>query len=173
MIINERTDRKNRVLAAAGQMMTAARTAPKAKGSDIIEVAIVEGEDLEILSTEMKRLGQIKNRPGLLRDAENILRGQCVMLIGVRPMPMGLNCGHCGFQSCQEKTADVPCAFNSIDVGIAVGSACATAADLRLDTRVMYSAGIAAQRLGILPGSRTVQGIAISASSKSPFFDRG
>ncbi len=133
MIINERNDRKNRVLAAAGQMMTAARTAPKAKGSDIIEVAIVEGEDLEILSTEMKRLGQIKNRPGLLRDAENILRGQCVMLIGVRPMPMGLNCGHCGFQSCQEKTADVPCAFNSIDVGIAVGSACATAADLRLD----------------------------------------
>lgn len=87
MIINERNDRKNRVLAAAGQMMTAARTAPKAKGSDIIEVAIVEGEDLEILSTEMKRLGQIKNRPGLLRDAENILRGQCVMLVGVRPMP--------------------------------------------------------------------------------------
>ena len=38
-------------------------------------------------------------------------------------------------------TNDVPCAFNSIDVGIAVGSACATAADLRLDTRVMYSAG--------------------------------
>ena len=64
MIINERNDRKNRVLAAAGQMMTAARTAPKAKGSDIIEVAIVEGEDLEILSTEMKRLGQIKKPSG-------------------------------------------------------------------------------------------------------------
>ena len=32
----------------------------------------------------MKRLGQIKNRPGLLRDAENILRGQCSEDSGAR-----------------------------------------------------------------------------------------
>ncbi len=38
----------------------------------------------------------------------------------------------------------VPCAINSIDVGIAIGSACATAADMRVDTRVMFSAGLAA-----------------------------
>ncbi len=158
---------------AASQMMTAARTAPKAKGNDLVEIAVVTDGDLSVLSEAMHAAGTEQNRPGLIRDAANILRGDAVMIIGIRPQPMGLNCGHCGFPNCGAKPHDVPCAFNSIDVGIAVGSACATAADLRVDTRVMYSAGIIAQRLGWLPGCRLVQGIAISALSKSPFFDRG
>jgi uncharacterized ferredoxin-like protein len=37
----------------------------------------------------------------------------------------------------------------------------------------MYSIGVAAQELGFLPECTLVQGIAVSASSKSPFFDRG
>lgn len=59
--------------------------------------------------------------------------------------------------------------MNSIDVGIAIGSACATAADLRVDTRVMFSAGLAAQRLEWLKGCRQVMAIPVSASSKNPF----
>ena len=59
-----------------------------------------------------------------------------------------------------------------MDVGIAVGSACATAADLRVDTRVMFSAGLAAQRLQWLPQCKNVLAIPVSASSKNPFFDR-
>ena len=66
----------------------------------------------------------------------------------------------------------VPCALNTVDVGIAVGSACAMAADLRVDTRVMFSAGLAAQRLDWLKGCKTVFAIPVSASSKNPFFDR-
>jgi len=66
----------------------------------------------------------------------------------------------------------VPCALNTMDVGIAVGSACATAADLRVDTRVMFSAGLAAQQLGWLPECRSVLAIPVSAASKNPFFDR-
>ena len=85
----------------------------------------------------------------------------------------------------------MPCSLNSIDVGIAVGSACATAADLRLDTRVMYSIGVAVEQLGWIGNSsysptvlggvpeggggsdvKLVMGIAVSASSKNPFFDR-
>ena len=87
-------------------------------------------------------------------------------------MAIGLNCGHCGFATCDGRSAGVPCALNTIDVGIAVGSACALATDLRLDTRVMFSAGIAAQALGWLPGCQTVLAIPVSASSKNPFFDR-
>ena len=41
MILNERDSRHEQVLQVAQQMMTAARTAPKGKGVDIIEVAIV------------------------------------------------------------------------------------------------------------------------------------
>lgn len=44
MILNERDSRHEHVLNVARQMMTAARTAPKGKGIDIIETAIVTGE---------------------------------------------------------------------------------------------------------------------------------
>ncbi|MDE7119863.1 MAG: ferredoxin domain-containing protein, partial [Muribaculaceae bacterium] len=86
---------------------------------------------------------------------------------------MGLICGHCGFATCDDKPAHVPCACNSIDVGFAVGSAVALAADCRVDTRVMFSAGMAAQRLELLGnGCSQYLAIPVSASSKSPFFDR-
>ena len=107
-----------------------------------------------------------------LRDADNVLQAECVMLIGTDSLPHGLNCAHCGYNTCQEKPEFVPCAINSTDVGIALGSACAMAADLRLDTRVLFSAGLAAQSLDILNGCKQVFAIAISASSKNPFFDR-
>ena len=67
---------------------------------------------------------------------------------------------------------DVPCALNTVDVGIAVGSACAMAADMRVDTRVMFSAGLAAQRMNWLKDCKAVFAIPVSASSKNPFFDR-
>jgi len=66
----------------------------------------------------------------------------------------------------------VPCAINSVDVGIALGSACSVAADRRVDSRVMFSVGRVAQELGLLPGCSSIYGIPISCSSKSPFFDR-
>ena len=83
-----------------------------------------------------------------------------------------MNCGHCGYATCESRDNGVPCALNSIDVGIAIGSACATAADMRVDTRVMFSAGLAAQRLDWLKGCKMVMAIPVSASSKNPFFDR-
>lgn len=172
MIINERQSRHEHVLAAARQMMTAARTAPKGKGVDIIEIALIDGDDLKVISDLMTDMVQEHGMKFFLRDADNIRQAECVIIIGTQSHPQGLNCGHCGFDTCAGKSPDIPCAINSTDVGIALGSACATAADLRLDTRIMFSAGLAAQRLNILPGCRQVYAIAISASSKNPFFDR-
>lgn len=172
MIHNERDTRHDHILSVARQMMTAARTAPKAKGVDIMEVAAVSGDDLATLADMMITISGETGMKFFLRDADNILNSECVVIIGTRSMPQGLNCAHCGYALCADKPADVPCAINSIDVGIAIGSACATAADLRVDTRVLFSAGIAAQRLDWLNGCRQVFAIAISASSKSPYFDR-
>ncbi len=172
MIYEERSTRHERVIAAAKQMMNAARTAPKAKGVDLIECAVVEGEDLQKVSDHLREMGERLGRGGLLRDAANILMGECIVIVGTRTETMGLNCGHCGYPLCTEKPEAIPCAFNMIDTGIAIGSACATAADLRMDTRVMYSAGLAAQQLGMLPGCTGVQAIAVSCASKSPYFDR-
>ena len=172
MIINEREARHEQVMQIARQMMTAARTAPKGKGVDVIEIALVEGDDIRRLSEEMIAIQEENGFKFFLRDADNILNAECILLIGTREHVHGLNCGHCGYSNCADRPMGVPCAIVSVDVGIAIGSACATAADHRVDTRVMFSAGLAAQRLNILEGCRQVFAIPVSASSKNPFFDR-
>ena len=172
MIQNEREIRHELVLQAARRMMTAARTAPKGKGIDIIEIAMVTDGDILRLSDEMIRIAAETGFKFLHRDAENIKSADAVVIIGTSQKVQGLNCAHCGFDTCVEKLDLVPCAINSVDLGIAIGSACATAADLRVDTRVMFSAGLAAQRLGLLEDCKCVMAIPVSASSKNPFFDR-
>ncbi|MFI3305126.1 MAG: DUF2148 domain-containing protein [Rikenellaceae bacterium] len=173
MIHNERNERHSQVLNVARQMMTAARTAPKGKGVDIVEIAMAEGDDLSRLSAEMEVVAEETGMKFFLRDAGNVMESECVVLIGTRPLAQGLNCGHCGYATCASRKDGVPCAINSVDVGIAIGSACATASDQRVDSRVMFSAGVAAQRLGWLAeGVEQVYAIVLSASSKSPFFDR-
>ena len=67
---------------------------------------------------------------------------------------------------------EAPCAFNTHDLGIAVGSAVSVAADLRTDCRVLYSGGVAALDMNLLPGCRAVLAIPLSATGKNPFFDR-
>ena len=172
MIIDERENRRQSVLEAAGQIMTAARTAPKGKGIDIIEIITVTKEDIEQISRHMQTLSEQTGMKFLLRDAENILQAEAMILIGTRQQVQGLNCAYCGFSTCVEKPQQVPCAINSIDVGIALGSACAKAADLRLDTRLMFSAGWAAQQSGLLKECGQVIAMPLSAASKNPFFDR-
>lgn len=172
MIYNEREVRRNQVIEAAKQMMTAARTAPKAKGEDLLEIKLVTDDDIKVLSDKLHLMGEEMGRGGLMRDAMNILSADAILLIGTRQLPMGLNCAYCGAATCESRGEGTPCAMNLIDVGIAIGSACATAADLRLDTRVMYSAGYAAQTLGWMPECTATIAIPISASAKNPFFDR-
>lgn len=172
MILNERDLRHDHILNVARQMMTAARTAPKGKGIDVIETALITDEDLKVLSEKMQAIAEEKGMKFFLRDAENILQAECVIIIGTRECAQGLNCGHCGYATCDARAKGVPCAINSVDVGIAIGSACAMAADLRVDTRVMFSAGLTAQQLNWLPDCKQVFAIPVSASSKNPFFDR-
>ena len=172
MVQNEREIRHELVVQAARRMMTAARTAPKGKGIDVIEIALVTDDDIQKLSDKLIAMAEENGMKFFLRDADNILQAECIMIVGTRSLAQGLNCGHCGFPTCASRPEGVPCAMNTVDVGIAVGSACATAADLRVDTRVMFSAGLAAQQLGWLKNCATVFAIPISASSKNPFFDR-
>ena len=172
MILNERAARHEHVIECAKQMMQAARTAPKAKGVDIVEISMITDEDVVTLSNTLHKIGEDMGRGGLMRDADNLMSAEAVILIGTREEAMMLNCAYCGSATCGERPQGVPCAMNTIDVGIAVGSACATAADLRLDTRVMYSVGYAAGKLGWMPGCKYIIGIPVSASSKNPFFDR-
>jgi uncharacterized ferredoxin-like protein len=177
VLINERENRRERLLTVANAMMTAARTAPKGKGIDIIEVAIATDETIVQLSQAMIRYSEQSGLKFFLRDAENILQAGAIVLIGTKRRNQNLNCSYCGFETCAAKDEfpEVPCAVNTVDVGIAIGSACSVAAGAKTGATqipAMFSVGRAAIELGLLPGCTSVYGIPISSTSKNPFFDR-
>lgn len=164
------------VLQAAEQLCIAARTAPKGKGKDLLVTAIVTGEEKSRLSQKMREIAERDQLAFFSRDAANVDGVEVVVLLGSRREPLGLPaCGYCGFANCGAMAkAGAFCSFNVGDLGIALGSAASRAADLRLDSRIMYSLGKAALELGLLgPQVALAYGIPLSASGKSPFFDRG
>ncbi|MCI6963476.1 MAG: ferredoxin domain-containing protein, partial [Bacteroidales bacterium] len=73
---------------------------------------------------------------------------------------------------CGAKPWNVPCFFNSDDLGIAIGSACSAASQTKTDSRVMFSVGLAAKELNLLDDCPLVLAIVLSASGKNIFFDR-
>ncbi|MGC9332382.1 MAG: ferredoxin domain-containing protein [Bacteroidales bacterium] len=160
----------------AEHMAVAARTAPKTRGRDVIHTAIVDGDDINPLVAEMKHIAEAYNMDFFARDAENVLDASCLLLIGCEIKSMNLTpCGMCGFKNCAEKNKHpgVPCVFNSMDVGIAIGSAISIAADFRVDNRVMYTIGQAALNLEYFDDDVSIVcGIPLSATGKNPFFDR-
>jgi uncharacterized ferredoxin-like protein len=160
----------------AQKMLIAARTAPKGRGIDNTVLALARGDAIKKISDKMKEMGTRYQLGSFLRDAENILSSPVLVLLGTKINSYGLSlCGMCGFKNCEEKKEhqNVPCAFNTGDLGIAIGSAVSIAMDHRVDNRIMYSAGQAAIALGLLGKEvRIAYGIPLSATSKNPFFDR-
>jgi len=69
--------------------------------------------------------------------------------------------------------SSIPCAMSVNDLGIAVGSAAATAMDHRIDNRVLFSAGMAALHLKLFSEHvRMCFGIGLATTGKNVFFDR-
>ncbi len=175
--------RKELVIFSAKLMALTAQTAPKSRGEDSVEIRIVQGNELEKL---VKRMIEMADEPerdkNFIRDGKSVEKGDAVLLIGVyggKPLDMG--CGACGFKNCSEfkkterkKGKDFigpNCAFKLIDLGIAIGSAVKLGSIIGADSRVMYRIGAAAKDLEMMEAD-VVMGIPISATSKSPFFDR-
>lgn len=175
MIFTEQEKRRSAIETVAEKMMIAARTAPKARGTDNLSICMVTGEDILKLAAELEKLGKEAGLDFFLRDSACVASSEAVVLIGTANKPLGLDCGYCGFPSCAAKCSAspmTPCIFNSNDLGIAVGSAVSVAADNRVDNRVMFSAGVAASSLGMLPECCYILAIPLSCSGKSRFFDR-
>jgi uncharacterized ferredoxin-like protein len=154
-------------------MCLSARTAPKAKGQDNLVIIILDEKDKKRIIQQMKKIGKEQSRPGCLRDAENIKNSKNIIVVGTKSKPLGLNCGFCGYPTCKalSKTKGV-CAYNTMDLGIALGSAAGVASSFHADNRLMYSIGKAAMDCGMIPGCVAAIGIPLSATSKNPFFDR-
>lgn len=159
----------------ARHMAVAARTSPKTCGIDNIEIIVIDDESAKKeLCDKMKEISKKISRPSLERDANSIANSPVILAIGVKSNPPGLNCGFCGYPSCAQlqKTSGV-CAYNSIDLGIAIDSAAGIANFFHADNRIMYSIGRACLELKLF--SKTVKqalGIPLSVTGKNPFFDR-
>jgi uncharacterized ferredoxin-like protein len=159
----------------ADQMLIAARTAPKARGFDNLIIAKVTKEGILQISEKMKEISIRDSVSFFKRDAENIMYAESIVLIATKIRSIGLNCGLCGFENCElkNKYPSVPCAFNTSDLGIAIGSAVSIAADCRVDNRIMYSIGKAVKELNLLGNDAAIIfGIPLSSQGKNPFFDR-
>ncbi len=168
------------IRAVAELMEVAARTAPKAAGKDFIEIVTLYGVDVKLVGEQMLRMAEERNQPMFARDGNNVLASEALVLIGVREHPgVGLNCAACGFKSCggmvqgsvETDFAGPNCSMRLLDMGIALGSAVKTASMHNVDNRIMYRAGVAARRLGLIKAS-AVMGIPLSATGKSIYYDR-
>jgi len=175
MIYRQEDVEREAMLRVAQSMVAAAHTAPKGRGFDNIVSAIVDGDEKDKLAAAMREIHVETGSEGpFQRDADNVDGSDYVVLIGVKHKPGGMNCGNCGFDTCKEAIqTGARCAFNISDLGIAVGSAVSLAADNRIDNRVLYTAGRAAVKLGLLGDEvKLVYGIPLSVTSKSIYFDR-
>lgn len=173
------------VKTVAGLMALAARTAPKAVGLDSITIEIVSGKDQEKIGEKMIEIAGETGMDFFRVNGEQVKSSDCTVLIGISGQKvLGLNCGGCGFSTCSEmakagKAAKANktdfkgpnCVFKVSDLGIAVGSAVKTAGIHNVDNRVMYSAAVAAMKLGMLKECSMAYGIPLKASGKNIYFD--
>ena len=182
-VIKSEDIERTAVMQTAKLMIVSARTAPKSGGYDDIVTAEVTGSEKSQLAAEMNKIWKERNVIWFKQDAEAVQASETVILVGVRgSKSFGLNCGACRYANCKEfdkaqkRTGqDYPgpnCAFKTMDLGIALGSAVKTASTLNIDNRLMYTIGPAARRLKMLPEASIIIGIPLSAKGKNIYFDR-
>jgi uncharacterized ferredoxin-like protein len=165
----------------AALMEISARTAPKSAGQDFVQVKILAGDDVARLADAMVAYGDATGKARFDRDGGNVRASDVVVLIGLKDATyVGLNCGMCGFASCQEmasclnRTAEFlgpQCGLRLLDLGIALGSAVKTASSLNVDNRIMYRIGVVARAQGVVDWD-VVMGVPLSATGKNIYFDR-
>lgn len=180
MIEREEKFRSESVKLSAMLMAISARTAPKSKGIDDLEIVYVDGEDKDRIADKMIEMAKERGE-GWKRDGESIKKAEGILIIGVKgDKSLGLNCSACGFKDCKEfeKAVNVKgdydgpnCVFKILDLGIALGSAVKLASIINVDNRIIYRIGVVAKMLGIVDSS-VVLGIPLACTGKNPFFDR-
>lgn len=186
---------KEAVIEAAKIIGISIRTAPKSAGVDDILYKILSDSEKASLAGEIKKMaaflikenGDERTKKAIeldwYSDAAAIDKSDCLIVVGVKGRkPLGFNCGGCGFKGCQEflsahrpETIFMPgpfCVFKLLDLGIAVSSAAKSASALNIDNRIMYRAGLAGYKLGLLKECNPLLGLPLSSCGKNIYFDR-
>lgn len=176
MIYKREDAARDAAMEVAKKMVAAAITAPKGCGHDNVEAMVLDGDEMMELAKHCRDIGVESDTDFFVRDARTIEMSHCVVLIGANNNPILLDgCGLCGLENCANtKAQGANCAFNIVDLGIAIGSAVSVAADNRIDNRVLFSGGVAALRMGGLFSDdvNVCFAIPLSTYSKNIFYDR-
>lgn len=176
MIYTSQELEQQAILHAAQKICTAARTAPKAKGLDMLETLVLTGAEKDALADRMDDLAEPFGYGFFHRDADCVRKADAIVLFGTKQAHrgLGMGCGYCRHKDCAEcAEKGGVCAFDPLDLGIAIGSAAASAMDERIDSRVLFSAGRAALEDNLMGEDVTMAfALVLSVSGKSPFFDR-
>lgn len=176
MIYKREDAARDAAMEVAKKMVAAAVTAPKGCGYDNVEAVILDGEEMMELAKHCREIGQESGVDFFVRDAGTIEMSHCIVLIGANNNPILLDgCGLCGLENCgNTKAHGANCAFNIVDLGIAIGSAVSVAADNRIDNRVLFSGGKAALKMGGIfsDNVNVCFAIPLSTYSKNIFYDR-
>ena len=175
MRITSNDAEKAAVLQIANMMASAAKTAPKGLGVNRVNTLILTEDDMMPIIEEMKRIAHDSKMAYFLRDAESLEKSQGLILVGTTYGYRGVApCGLCGNIDCAtNRKKEGVCAFDTVDLGIAIGAACSIAATNQLDHRVFFSAAKAALNLGnYLPECKLMMAIPVSAYSKNIYYDR-
>lgn len=162
------------IMDTAVRMCAAARTAPKGRGIDRIEIVVLTGEEKDALADKMEQIYEKTGESNAFfrRDAGNVRASEAVVLIGTKKAYMGLTyCGYCGFGNCGNSAKiGSSCAFDYINLGVALSSAAIAAQMDFVDNRIMFSAGKAFQEME--DGEMLWLGLPLSVTGKSKYFDR-
>jgi uncharacterized ferredoxin-like protein len=89
------------LLQCARLMELSARTAPKSAGQDFIVLRVLDREACGSVGKRMMDAGEHGGGPMFVRDAKGVLTAGAMLLVGVKNAnPVGLNCGACGYRTC-------------------------------------------------------------------------
>ena len=132
MIYSSKDMESRAVLDTAAKICAAARTAPKTRGMDGLVTCVLTGEDKSQLAAQMRNLADELDYAFFNRDADNVDASDAVVLFGMEEVRRGLDagCQYCHFESCADCTEkDGLCAWDAIDIGIAIGAGTDVAID--------------------------------------------
>jgi len=172
MIFKETTLGKECIKQTMTFLYGAIKTAPKSRGLNAIQTVVLTDKDKNKVAEKMKQY--TKPARAFLRDSENLKHADAVLLVAVKTLRIGLNCGLCQYKDCRDNEKNKrQCIFNLVDLGIALGSAVSTAMNLKVDNRIMYTVGYAARDMNIFSKEyKIIMGIPVKYYHKNIFFDR-
>jgi uncharacterized ferredoxin-like protein len=189
-----------KLLTVAGLCATAALKAPQMTGTTELKLEVLTGEELDPIIEMLGILGEDNTvcfgDNKTLQACKDKGTVPVVLLMGGKGLGhsgLDWNCGACGFATCAEHAAYVEeerqkppdfsrpsafgvpgpvCVWKSIDTGMAMDYACATAAQHNVENRAMASVGVISQALGYLGECEIGIGLCLGPAEYEVYYNR-